>query len=359
MAESPRLSLGDSAMPMYLFIFTFAAMLAALTTPLGQRLGLRFGLVARPGGHRQHQGLVSRMGGLGLFTGFVGGSAAALLLAPLPNPDDRLRIGGVIAGTTFVFLFGLLDDARELRPGPQFAAQAIAALIAIATTVWIQEVTFPIIGFQRFAWFITLPITVLWIMGMMNTVNWLDGLDGLAAGVGGIAAILFAIHSFRLGQREIPLFSLALAGGSLGFLLFNFNPARVFLGSSGAMTLGFALATLSILAPARVATALLVLALPIADTAFQIFDRWRRGKNPALGDRGHLHFRLLDLGYSQRKIVLSYWGFCALFGALALLIPAPLYKLIAIGISSLLVLLVLHRLTRSEGRREQAVSGKQ
>jgi len=130
--------------------------------------------------------------------------------------------------------------------------------------------------------------------------------------------------------------------------VFNVNPARAFLGSAGAMTLGFALAALSILAPARVATALLVMAIPIADTAFQIFDRWRRGQSPTQGDRGHLHYRLMDLGLSQRQIVVGYWVFCAMLGALALIISAPLYKLIALGVLGVIVVGVLAVLSRKQ-----------
>ena len=118
------------------------------------------------------------------------------------------------------------------------------------------------------------------------------------------------------------------------------------------MTLGYALATLSILAPARVATALLVMAIPIADTGFQMIDRWRRGQSPTHGDRGHLHYRLLDLGFSQRQIVLGYWVFCAVFGALALLTPSPLYKLIAIGVLVLIVVGLLALLSRRQKRLE-------
>jgi len=262
------------------------------------------------------------------------------VLAP-PHERLRLPLTGVLVGAAFVFLFGLADDWFEFKAGPQFGAQFLAAVIAIAATVFVEEVTLPIVGFTRFPWFITYPLTVLWVMGMMNTVNFLDGLDGLASGVGAIAAFVFAVHSYRLGQPDTASYSLALAGACLGFLLFNFHPARAFLGSAGAMTLGYALATLSILAPARVATALLVMAIPIADTGFQLLDRWRRGQPPTRGDRGHLHYRLVDLGLSHRQIVVSYWIFCAVFGALALVISAPIYKLIALGILGVVVMGVL------------------
>ncbi len=325
---------------MTIIAFGLALLLAALSTPLFGKLGERLGLVALPGGRRRHNRPVSVLGGVGLFVGFAVTALGLYLFAPL-RPEHRLPLAGVLLGAGFVFLVGLADDRYEFKAGPQFLAQLVAAGIAIATTVWIQEVTLPVLGLRHFPWFITYPLTIGWVVGMMNTVNFFDGLDGLAAGVGAIASGLFAIHSYSLGQKEMALYPLALAGACVGFLLFNFHPARVFLGSAGAMVLGYALATLSILAPARVATALLVMAIPIADTAFQILDRWRRGQPPTVGDRGHLHFRLIDLGLSQRRIVVGYWLFCAAFGAVALLTASRLYKLIAFGVMGLAVMALL------------------
>jgi len=332
-------------------VFAAAFAVAALGTYFAARLGRRLGLVDVPGGRRTHTGAVPRIGGLGLFAGFFL-TALVLYLSGTFRPEHRLPLSGILFGTAFVALFGLADDRFEFKAAPQFAAQFIAAAIAIATTVYIQQVTLPLIYPQPFPfpWYVTYPLTVLWVVGMMNTVNFLDGLDGLAAGVGAIAAALFAVHSIRLQQYEVALYSLALTGACLGFLLFNFHPARAFLGSAGAMTLGYTLATLSILAPARVATALLVMAIPIADTGFQMFDRWRRGESPTHGDRGHLHYRLMDLGLSQRQIVVGYWTFCGVFGALALFISAPLYKLIAIGALVLIVAGLLALLSRRQRR---------
>lgn len=329
-------------------VLLIALVVTLAVTPLARRAGERLGLVDRPGGRRRHSGLVARIGGVGLFAGF-GVTALALYVLGYVQ-DHTLPLGGVLLGTSVAFAFGLADDRYQFRAGPQFAAQFSVAVIAIATTVFIERVRHPFNPQTEIIlpWYFMYTITAMWVMGMMNAVNFLDGLDGLAAGVGAIAAMLFAVHSLRLEQRELALYSLALAGSCLGFLVFNFYPARVFLGSAGAMTLGYALATLSILAPARVATALLVMAIPIADTAFQVFDRWRRGQSPTQGDRGHLHFRLLDLGLSHRQIVLGYWMFCGVFGALALLIAAPLYKLLALGALGLIVIVLLLALRRRQ-----------
>ncbi len=154
-------------------------------------------------------------------------------------------------------------------------------------------------------------LTIFWFMGMINTVNWLDGLDGLAAGVSAIVAAFLAIHMIREGQFSVALLPVALLGATLGFLPFNFNPARVFMGSSGSYFLGWALAALGIIGGAKVATVLLVMGLPILDVAWLIYNRWRRGGQPGVGGRDHLHYRLLDIGFTQRQIVLGYYAFCA------------------------------------------------
>lgn len=332
-----------------LIIFLASALVSALGTLAAIRLGHRLGLVDMPGGRRKHTGPIPRIGGLGIFVAFFGVALWLYFFAPLKDEHYR-PIAGVLIGAVFVFLFGLADDKYEFKAWPQFVAQVVAAIIAIVTTIWIEEVTLPIFGFQKFQWFITYPLTILWIVGMMNTVNFLDGLDGLATGVGGIAALLFGAHMmFKVDQPQIALYALAFAGACVGFLPFNFSPARIFLGSAGAMVVGYGLAALSILAPARVATALLVMAVPIADTAWQILNRWRRGQSPFRGDRGHLHFRLVDIGWSQRRIVLIYWAFCAAFGALSLLTESRLSKLIMFMILITAVGGVLWVLSRKKG----------
>jgi UDP-GlcNAc:undecaprenyl-phosphate GlcNAc-1-phosphate transferase len=348
----------------FLAVFGASFCLSLLFTPLVARLGRRLQFVDLPSERRHHASPTPRLGGAALFVGFF----VVILIIFLAEfvfqspavPDDARRLRGVLLGTAFVFAVGLIDDRFELNPGPQYVAQFVAALIAITHTVFIQEVTNPLRAKPE-----TLPdaatfvFTVFWIMGMMNTVNWLDGLDGLAAGVGAIAALLFAIHSYNLARVHEPmrvnvaLFPTALAGACVGFLPFNFHPARVFMGSAGAMTLGYALATLSILAPARIATALMVMAIPIVDVAWLIFSRWRRGVRPSQSGRDHLHFRLLDRGLSQRRIVLLYYGFSIFLGGLALLMPSARSKLLALvvmGVCMVVIMVWLSETTSSDDR---------
>jgi len=337
----------------YFLIAGTAAVLAALLTPLVGRLGHRLGIVDHPGGRRGHKGLVPRLGGVAVFAAFVvavGVAACCGCLTAGYSADDFLRLKGLLLGGLGAFVLGLLDDRFDLPPRVQFAGQLLVSLIAVATLLWLERFTLPLIGYvalDAYPWgpWVYIPLTIFWMMGMMNTVNWLDGLDGLAAGVGAILCLVLTIHMYRVGQPTVALLPLALLGALLGFLPYNVAPARVFLGG-GAFFLGYALGGLGLIAGGRVATVLLVLGLPIVDVAWQIFDRVRSHRSPALGDRGHLHFRLLDLGLSQRVIVLIYWGLCALFGLLALVVSSRLYKLLALGSIGVVVVGALALLSR-------------
>ena len=303
--------------PAVSFVITFAIafVLSLGLTPLAGLLGKRLGLVDEPGGRHQHSHAVPRPGGIALYLAFM---IAVLIAQKLPverfDPAEIIRLTGLLMGATFIFLFGLYDDWRELKPLPQFVAQLIAAAIAIAFLIFIESVNNPFNNMQtpRFPYAVTVTITLLWLGLMMNTVNWLDGLDGLSSGVVVIACIVLFVNSaFRLNppQMSVALLPIALGGAALGFLPFNFHPARIFMGTSGSLFLGFTLGALSIIGGAKMATILLVMGLPLLDFAWQIIDRLRRGQNPLHADRGHLHFRLLDIGISQRKIVIGYYAF--------------------------------------------------
>jgi UDP-GlcNAc:undecaprenyl-phosphate GlcNAc-1-phosphate transferase len=332
----------------YLLVFITSLGLAALLTPLAGRVGRRLGIVDRPGGRRAHRGEIPRLGGVPLFLAFVAAVAVGQVLGiPTADAKEPVRLLGLLAGGGFLFVVGLIDDRWELGPVPQFAAHFAAAIIAILTHIQLErfnnpltdkEVVLPVIAY--------VPLTVLWVTGMITTVNWLDGLDGLSAGVGAILCVVLAVHMHSVGQPSVAILPLALLGALVGFLPYNFAPARVFLGSAGAFFLGYALSTLGLIAGARVAAVLLVVGLPMVDVAWQIFDRLRHRRSPARGDRGHLHFRLLDLGLSQRAIVLLYWSFCALFGVLTLTISSRLYKLVALVGIGVLVVVVLAWLSR-------------
>ncbi len=318
--------------------FGLAFIVALVLAPVARRLGLRLHLTDRPGGRRQHSGVIPRLGGIAMYAGFTVAVLATILLPqrlfpPRLDPGEAVRLTGLLVGTTVVFIFGLLDDRYQFPSRPQYIAQFLSALIAIAFIIFIERVNNPFgPGQIVFPWPVVWALTIFWFMGMINTVNWLDGLDGLAAGVSAIVAAVLAIHMIREGQYSVALLPIALLGATLGFLPFNFNPARVFMGSTGSYFLGWALAALGIMAGAKVATVLLAMGLPIMDVAWLIYHRWRQGGKPGFNGRDHLHHRLLDIGFSQKQIVLGYYAFCAAFGLMGLLLENRLYKLIALGI---------------------------
>jgi UDP-GlcNAc:undecaprenyl-phosphate GlcNAc-1-phosphate transferase len=329
-----------------ILVFLTAFVLAFVLTPLTARLAARFGWLDQPAPRRLHRTPTPRHGGIPLFLAFI---AALAVTLPFPRTDEQelLRLFGLMLGLTVVAIVGAYDDTRELKAPPQFAAQILAAGIAVASGVVIRQIPSPFgLAPLPLPELFAVAFTLFWIVGMMTTINWLDGLDGLAAGVTVIASAVLFIHTFELKQFSLALLPLALAGAALGFLIFNFPPAKIFLGS-GAYLLGFALAVLSIIGGAKVATALLVLAIPILDVAWQILSRVRAGRSPFEADRGHLHHRLYDFRISSRAIVALYYALTATFGALALILPSPVYKLIALIVIGTGALAVLIRLRRS------------
>ena len=330
----------------YLLVFACALGVAIMSARLSIWAGGRLGLTARRGGRRQSDSDrrgVSKMGGLSLFLGFT---VAALLAQALPiprhDPLEFVRFIGLILGGCFIFIVGLFDDRYNLHPLVLYTAQLVAAGIAILFLIFIEFLNDPFTGEQtgQFPYWLTVIATLFWMGTMMNTVNFLDGLDGLAAGVAFIACVLlFANSAFVLQppQTSVSLLPLALMGACAGFLLFNFQPARVIMGG-GAYFLGYLLATLSIIGGAKMATILLVMGLPLLDLAWQALNRLRQGRNPLFGDRGHLHYRLLDAGWlSGRQIVLAYYAFAALAGSLTLIIESRFYKFLALALMTVLV----------------------
>jgi len=339
----------------FVAVFGCGFLLALVVTPLAGAVGRRWGLVDHPGGRRKHSGVVARTGGIALFVAFLGAMILSQVLpVPRQDPNELTRFFGILLGTAFLFVAGLVDDWRDLKPGPQYLLQAVAAGIAISCLVFIEQVMNPfsdrLLG--PFPLWVTIFVTLFWIMGMVNTVNFLDGVDGLAAGVGAIVSAFLAIHMLREGQYSVALLPLALLGATLGFLPFNFYPARIFLGS-GSWLLGFAIATLGIAAGAKLALVLLVLFIPIIDVAWLIVSRIRAGQSPGQADRRHLHFRLLDLGLSARQVVLIYYGYCLLLGTAALLVSSRLLKLVTLLVLGLGTLILLAILAKASLRGER------
>jgi UDP-GlcNAc:undecaprenyl-phosphate/decaprenyl-phosphate GlcNAc-1-phosphate transferase len=323
--------------------FFLAFALTVLLVPPVQRLCERRGWLALPGGRRTHARPTPNVGGIAIYTSFVLTLLAGLALGALDpalrrSPFETLRLLLLLLGGTLIFLVMWYDDVRELPPLPKFAAQALAGLIAVGPYLWdhtrypdvlgdlteargivLTAFKFPFID-QVSLWdyspWLAIGATVLWLGWMCNTINFSDGLDGLAAGVSLIAAVMLALNALLQPQPQytIALLPLALAGACAGFLCFNFPPARIFMGDSGAEFLGYALGICAIIGGAKLATVLLVLGVPILDVAWLIIARSTARRSPAHSGRDHLHFRLRDLGFSNRQIVVFYYALSASFG---------------------------------------------
>jgi UDP-GlcNAc:undecaprenyl-phosphate/decaprenyl-phosphate GlcNAc-1-phosphate transferase len=346
--------------------FFIAFAITALLVPPVRRLCVRRGWLALPGGRRTHARPTPSVGGIAIYMGFVLtllGTFAFDALDPAlrRSPFEALRLLLLLLGGTLIFLVMWLDDVRELPPLPKFLAQALAGLIAVGPFLWdhsrypdvlgapteasgivLTAFNFPFVG-QVALWdyspWLAVGATVLWLGWMTNTINFSDGLDGLAAGVSLIAAVMLALNALLQPhpQFTIALLPFALAGACAGFLLFNFPPARIFMGDSGAEFLGYALGVCAIIGGAKLATALLVLGVPILDVAWLIIARSAAGRSPAHSGRDHLHLRLRDLGFSNRQIVVFYYALSASFGLIGVFDFDRRLKLAALVLLGLIV----------------------
>ncbi len=346
-------------LPSLALTFILSLALSVGLTLVARAIGPRLGLIDEPRGRHKHVRNVVKFGALPLWGAFT---ITALVAQRLPveraDPYEIIRFAGLLLGGTFIFLVGIIDDRFDLPSLPQYIAQILAAGIGVAFLIFIERFNNPLTGTTTDPWpfFVTVTISLFWLGLMMNTLNWLDGVDGLSAGVTFIASLLLFIHTIRpdeYGQRQlsVSLLPLAMMGATLGFLIFNWHPAKIFMGS-GAVFLGYTLGALAIIGGAKMATILLVMGLPLLDMAWQIARRIAKGQNPLFGDRGHLHFRLIDAGISPRWICVGYYLFCAAFGALALVIPSSssrLFKLVAIGVMVVLILIGFALVSRLKG----------
>jgi UDP-GlcNAc:undecaprenyl-phosphate/decaprenyl-phosphate GlcNAc-1-phosphate transferase len=287
----------------------------ALTPAVGGMARI-LGAVDTPGGRRLNRSPVPRLGGLALFLGIVVPSLAFLHLG---HQTRGLLLGAAVAVTV-----GAVDDFRGLGWFEKLAGQVLAAAIPVGFGVWVDRFTFPIVGIHALPSWVGMPLTVIWIVSIMNMVNFLDGLDGLAAGVAAIAGATFAVIALSLGKPDAAVLSAIVLGACLGFLRHNFYPARIFMGDSGALLLGFVLATVAVQGLLKTAATvallfpLLVLAVPIVDTTFVVARRLKHGQPVFEGDQAHLHHRFLRRGFSQRRATATIWVWCLSLAAAAL-----------------------------------------
>ena len=294
-------------------IMISALVVAIGATPVARRLAPRLGLVDEPAARQMHHVATPLLGGIAIYLAFV------LALVFFGDRFYIRQVVGIFVGATLVSLLGLWDDRRRLSPGLKLLGQALAALLLIATGVQVHLIRIP---------WVNVVITLFWVVGITNALNLLDNMDGLAGGIAAIAAGQFTLLAAMSGQYLVGALAAALVGATLGFLLYNFNPARIFMGDSGSLFLGFLLASLGIKLrfPENVyivtwMVPVLVLGVPIFDTTLVFVSRLRRGLNPlTTPGKDHTSHRLVRLGLSQREAVLVLYLAAGVLGEIALFV---------------------------------------
>lgn len=342
------------------FALTFltALVIAVIATPVSMKLAKKWGAIAYPGGRHVHTRPIPRLGGIAMYAAFW---ISALVIqrwdkSYSSDVTSVIQIWGLFIGSTIIVLVGIWDDVREMSPMVKLLWQIAAAAVLLFFHFSMDVISLP---FNRSLNFGALGLSVIglilmlfWVVGLVNTVNISDGLDGLAAGICFMVALLLFWSANRIGQISAAHLTLALAGALLGFLFFNFPPARVFMGDSGSMFLGYIIGGISIMGLLKTATILglvfplLILGMPVTDLTFAIIRRKLRGQSMAAADRGHVHHRLLDAGLTQRQAVLSMYGMSFCFGMAAVLGAKGLWiwaLVVLFIVFSLLIIIIMRR----------------
>ena len=312
--------------------FAIALGISLFLTPIVKRISLATGVYDKPNDRKIHPEPIPSMGGVAIYLSFV------LAILFMTNVDRIFQ--GILCGGTIIVVLGILDDMRGINPYVKLGGQVVAASVTVAFGTSIEFITNPFGGLIFFG-YLSIPVTILWIVGIINAVNLIDGMDGLAAGVSSISATTLFIVALITGEWVSAFLAVALVGSALGFLKYNFNPAKIFMGDTGSMFLGYVLAAASVVGVLKSATTvalavpILALGIPIYDTSSAILRRVKQKKHIFSADNGHLHHRLLMSGLSQKHTVLTIYYASALLGICALIIS------LVNGITALQVLLLI------------------
>ncbi len=337
-----------------MFAFVTALAVSFAATPAVKICAKHFGAVDVPKDNRRmHKVPIPRMGGLAIFLGFI---ISTSLFGHLTRQTSAILLGAVL-----IVILGIIDDKMALPPSVKFVGQIAAALIPALNGVDIERFTNP---FAEGAYFslgiFAIPVTVIWIVGLTNAVNFIDGLDGLAVGVSSIASITMFTIAVLVSETYVAIMMAALAGACIGFMPYNMNPAKIFMGDTGSMFLGYILATVSIeglfkfYAVISFAVPFIMLGLPIFDTAFAIIRRLLKGQSPLQADRGHVHHRLIDMGFDQKQSVAILYVLSAILGLSAVLLTTSgEVKIIILAVTVLLSVIIGLSITAYDQHSEQ------
>ena len=302
---------------LYGFPFLLAALVSYVLTPYIKKLAFYIGAIDKPDPRKVHHSTMPRLGGLAVYIAFMVAAIASLELTK--------DIIGMLLGGTLIAIVGVLDDKYQLPAKVKLVGQIAAALVLVLFDIRIEWINNPFGGYYYLDTYLSVPLTVFWVISFTNVVNLIDGLDGLAAGVSAIASLTVILVAVHMGYYHIAILTGALAGAIIGFIRYNFNPATIFMGDTGSMFIGYMLAAISVYGAVKTAATIalvvpaIALGLPILDTAFAILRRYNNGRPIFQPDKGHLHHRLLDMGLNQKEAVLLMYGITAVLGIAAVL----------------------------------------
>ncbi len=319
-------------MTVYVWAFVIALIVTYICTPLVRTLAVKIGAIDAPDARKVHQVSIPRLGGLAIYIGYM--------VSLLYSVKDISSVKGLLIGSVILVAVGIWDDVKQIGPKTKLLGQIVAALML---PIFDNAIHFISIGdHMLYLEYLSIPLTVFWIVGFTNIVNLIDGLDGLAAGISLIACIAICIVTLQMGQVDLACITLALAGAACGFLRYNFNPAKIFMGDTGSMLLGYTMAAISVMGSVKTAATVglvvpvIVLGLPILDTLFAIVRRRINGRPVFQPDKGHLHHRLLAMGLTQKQAVLLMYAITAVLGCVSIVAAKANFT-----IGLLLVVLIL------------------
>lgn len=304
----------------HLLAFFLALLFSTLTIPLVRRLCIKKGLYDIPNDRKIHAEPIPRLGGVSIWFSCI--FTMLLLIAAFWRYPHGNALSGISAGGTIIFLTGLFDDIYNLSPKVKLFFQVVAACVAYIFGVQVLALQLPFVGDPVQLGILSLPITVFWIVAICNAINFIDGVDGLAGGVTALSALTLGVVAFYTNQPIAALVAASLVGSMLGFLVYNFHPAKIFMGDSGALFAGFVLASLSITGVLKTFTVtlllpVLILSVPLLDITYAVCRRLMKGKSPFIADGEHIHHKLLKAGISQNRTIVIFYLVCIASGAIA------------------------------------------
>ncbi len=321
----------------YAFTFLVALVVTFVLTPIVKNFAIKIGAVDKPDARKVHHGLIPRLGGLAIYAGFM--------VSVIATVGFTYEMVGIMLGATFLIVVGVADDIVSLPPKVKLLGQILASAIPVVLfNINIDWVDLPWMGIVYLPEIIALPLTIFWMVGFINTVNLIDGLDGLAAGIATIASIAIALLAFQMGQWVAAAAMIAMTGACLAFLQYNFNPAKIFMGDTGSMFLGYVIAAVSVMGSMKTITAavlivpVVALTVPITDTLLAIVRRKSSGVPIFSPDKNHLHHRLLAKGLNQKQVVLIMYALTAFFSCIALLV---VHLSLWVGLAIVVIALIL------------------